>query len=40
MQSVNFVGDPDQVGKIVPCMLSAARQNSMMGEIVNLKGAV
>jgi len=38
MQAVNFIGTPDQIGQIVPCQLSAARQNSMMGEIINLKG--
>jgi tRNA-2-methylthio-N6-dimethylallyladenosine synthase len=39
MQAVNFIGTADQIGQIVPCHLSAARQNSMTGEIVNLKGA-
>jgi len=39
MQAVNFIGTADQIGQIVPCRLSAARQNSMTGEIVNLKGA-
>ena len=39
MQAVNFKGHADQIGQIVPCRLSAARQNSMTGEIVNLKGA-
>ena len=39
MQTVNFDGEADQVGQIVPCRLSLARQNSMMGEIVNMKGA-
>jgi len=39
MQAVNFIGTADQIGQIVPCCLSAARQNSMTGEIVNLKGA-
>ena len=39
MQAVNFIGHPDQIGQIVPCRLSEARQNSMTGDIVNLKGA-
>jgi tRNA-2-methylthio-N6-dimethylallyladenosine synthase len=39
MQAVNFIGTADQIGQIVPCRLSAARQNSMTGDIVNLKGA-
>jgi tRNA-2-methylthio-N6-dimethylallyladenosine synthase len=39
MQAVNFIGNPDQIGLIVPCRLSEARQNSMTGDIVNLKGA-
>ena len=39
MQAVNFIGTADQIGQIVSCRLSAARQNSMTGEIVNLKGA-
>jgi tRNA-2-methylthio-N6-dimethylallyladenosine synthase len=39
MQAVNFFGEADQIGQIVSCRLSAARQKSMMGEIVNLKGA-
>ena len=38
MQAVNFIGKPDQIGQIVPCRLSEARQNSMTGDIVNLKG--
>ena len=39
MQAVNFIGTADQIGQIIPCRLSAARQNSMTGEIVNIKGA-
>ena len=39
MQAVNFIGSPDLVGQIVSCRLSQARQNSMTGDIVNLKGA-
>ena len=39
MQAVNFIGYPEQVGQIVRCRLSKARQNSMTGDIVNLKGA-
>jgi tRNA-2-methylthio-N6-dimethylallyladenosine synthase len=39
MQAVNFIGSADQIGKILPCRLSTARQNSMSGEIVDLKGA-
>ncbi len=39
MQAVNFLGNVDQIGKILPCRLSVARQNSMSGEIVDLKGA-
>jgi len=39
MQAVNFISNPDQIGQIVPCRLSEARQNSMTGDIVNLKGA-
>ncbi|MDC1294007.1 tRNA (N6-isopentenyl adenosine(37)-C2)-methylthiotransferase MiaB [Candidatus Puniceispirillum sp.] len=39
MQAVNFIGNPDQIGQIVLCRLSEARQNSMNGDIVNLKGA-
>ena len=39
MQAVHFIGNPDQIGQIVPCRLSEARQNSMTGDIVNLKGA-
>ena len=38
MQAVNFIGNSDQIGQIVPCRLSEARQNSMTGDIVNLKG--
>ena len=40
MQSVNFIGEEDQIGQIVSCRLSAARQKSMTGEIVNLKVVV
>ena len=40
MQAVNFIGEVDQIGQIVSCRLSAARQNSMTGEIVDLKVAV
>ncbi len=40
MQAVNFVGEVEQIGQIVSCRLSAARQKSMTGEIVNLKVAV
>jgi tRNA A37 methylthiotransferase MiaB len=39
MQAVNFVGDQSQIGQIVLCKLSAARQNSMSGEIIAIKGA-
>lgn len=39
MQTVNFAGEADQVGQILHCRLSVARQNSMMGKIINLKGA-
>ena len=39
MQAVNFIGDVSQIGQIVPCKLSAARQNSMTGDIVVIKGA-
>ena len=39
MQAVNFIGNTDQIGQIVPCRLSEAHQNSMTGDIVNLKGA-
>ena len=39
MQAVNFIGNPDQIGQIVRCRLFEARQNSMTGDIVNLKGA-
>jgi tRNA-2-methylthio-N6-dimethylallyladenosine synthase len=39
MQAVNFIGNSDQIGQIVPCRLFKARQNSMTGDIVNLKGA-
>ena len=39
MQAVNFIGDESQIGQIVPCKLSAARQNSMTGDIVAIKGA-
>ena len=39
MQAVNFIGDASQIGKIVPCKLSAARQNSMTGQILAIKGA-
>ncbi len=39
MQAVNFIGNPVQIGQIVTCRLSEARQNSMTGDIVNLKGA-
>ena len=39
MQAVNFIGNSEQIGQIVPCRLSEARQNSMTGDIVNLKGA-
>jgi tRNA-2-methylthio-N6-dimethylallyladenosine synthase len=38
MQTVNFNGEVDQIGQIVSCRLSTARQKSMMGKIVNLKG--
>jgi tRNA-2-methylthio-N6-dimethylallyladenosine synthase len=40
MQAVNFIGEADQIGQIVSCRLSAARQNSMTGKIVNLKEVV
>ncbi len=40
MQAVNFIGEVDHIGQIVSCRLSSARQNSMKGEIVNLKVAV
>ena len=39
MQAVNFVGCESQIGQIVTCKLSAARQNSMTGEILEIKGA-
>ena len=39
MQAVNFVGDESQIGQILPCKLCAARQNSMTGEILAIKGA-
>ncbi len=39
MQAVNFIGNPDQIGQILSCCLSEARQNSMTGDTVNLKGA-
>ncbi len=39
MQAVNFIGSSDQIGKIVPCRLSEARQKSMTGDILDLKGA-
>ena len=39
MQAVNFFGDESQIAQIVPCKLSAARQNSMTGEILAIKGA-
>ena len=39
MQAINFIGTADQIGKILPCRLSAARKNSMSGEIIDLKGA-
>ena len=40
MQAVNFLGQADQIGQIVPCRMSVARQKSMIGEIVNQKGSV
>jgi hypothetical protein len=40
MQAVNFIGEADQIGQIVSCRLIAARQNSMTGELVNLKVAL
>ena len=40
MQAVNFIGEEDQIGQILSCRLSAARQNSMTGEIVSLKVVV
>jgi tRNA-2-methylthio-N6-dimethylallyladenosine synthase len=39
MQTVNFVGNETQIGHILPCKLSTARQNSMSGEIIAIKGA-
>jgi tRNA-2-methylthio-N6-dimethylallyladenosine synthase len=39
MQSVNFIGDVSQIGQIATCKLSAARRNSMTGDIVAIKGA-
>ncbi|MEL0072755.1 MAG: tRNA (N6-isopentenyl adenosine(37)-C2)-methylthiotransferase MiaB, partial [Rhodobiaceae bacterium] len=39
MQAINFFGTADQIGKILPCRLSAAQKNSMSGEIIDLKGA-
>ena len=39
MQAVNFLGDEMQIGQILSCKLTAARQNSMIGEIVAIKGA-
>ena len=40
MQTVNFIGEADQIGQIVSCRLSAARQHSMTGEVVNQKAMV
>ena len=40
MQAVNFVGEADQIGQILPCKLITAHQNSMTGEVVNLKVVV
>ncbi len=39
MQAVNFVGITTQIGQILRCKLSTARQNSMSGEIIAIKGA-
>jgi tRNA-2-methylthio-N6-dimethylallyladenosine synthase len=39
MQAVNFPGTPDQIGMIVPCTITEARQNSVTGVINDLKGA-
>ena len=39
MQTVNFVGNETHIGKILPLRLSAARQNSMNGEVTAIKGA-
>jgi tRNA-2-methylthio-N6-dimethylallyladenosine synthase len=40
MQTVNFIGEANQIGQLVSCRLVAARRNSMEGEIVDLKVAV
>ena len=39
MQAVYFSGDFSQIGKILPCRLLTAGQNSMGGDILDMKGA-
>ncbi len=39
MQAVNFPGQEDQIGKIVSCIITEAKQKSVSGEVSDLKGA-
>jgi tRNA-2-methylthio-N6-dimethylallyladenosine synthase len=39
MQAVNFQGNEDQIGDIVSCVITQAKQKSVSGELDNLKGA-
>ena len=39
MQAVNFQGSEDQIGKIVSCVITQAKQKSVSGELDDLKGA-
>jgi tRNA-2-methylthio-N6-dimethylallyladenosine synthase len=38
MQAVNFPGQEDQIGKIVSCVITEAKQKSVSGEVSDLKG--
>ena len=39
MQAVNFLGSENQIGKIVSCVITQAKQKSVSGELDDLKGA-
>ena len=39
MQAVNFEGEEDQIGKIVSCVITQAKQKSVSGKLDDLKGA-
>ena len=39
MQAVNFQGTADMIGKILPCKISEAKQNSVSADVIDFKGA-